>query len=208
MTEAVHARGTANFQTYYPWIDYDRFRDGGPGDAPVLGNYIHKYAERYPREFALSRRIAQELPGLALDDVAFLEPDQVAARMRATMATLHIKPEEGYGYAVIESLASGRPVVVPRAHLPGRTMARWLEPGRSALAFTDRADAVAQIRRFLADAGHRHALQAASARLIRERLDNAEQTAALGRFLANLRPQPPDTLRKRLLDLRHSHWPR
>ena len=208
MTTAVHGPRTDNFLAYSPWIDYGQFPDGGPGDAPILRTYIDRFAQRYPRDFAMSRAIVQAVPGLGVEDVAALDRAQVAARMRDSMATLHLKPEEGYGYAVIESLASGRPVVIPRTYLEGRTMAHWLEPGRSAMVFTDQADAAAQLRRFLADPDFRHGMQATSARLIRERVDNAEQTAALGRWLANLRPQPPSSLWKQLVDLRFNHGPR
>ena len=206
-TEAALASRIPNFRTYYPWIFYDRFFDGGPSDEPVLGTYIHQFQRRYRRDFDLTRAIIDSVPGLRLDVVENQDSGQVAARMRASMATMHIKPEEGYGYSVIESLASGRPIVLPRKYVRDRTMARWLEEGRSALLFDSAGEAQAKLVRLLADAGQRHALQQASARLIRQRIDNAEQSRILQSFLEDLRPQPRPNLWNLCLDLRHNHRP-
>lgn len=192
---------------YYPWIPYGDFPCAGPSDVPVLRSYIGNYAARYPADFRAAERIVAQVPGLALEHADGQDAAGVGRLMRDSMATLHLKPKEGYGYAVIESLASGRPVVMPRKYVRGKTLEAWVVEGESALLFDHEAEAVEKLRHLASDAAYRHRLQARAAELVRDRLDNAAQTAALGAFLEALRPQGPKSWLTHGLDLWKRHRP-
>jgi glycosyltransferase involved in cell wall biosynthesis len=194
-----------NAARYYPWIDYGRFAWQGPSDARKLVTCIGDFETRYPRDAATARTIVGGIDALEHELIDKIPHDAVATRLRAAAASLHIKSDEGYGYAVIESLACGRPVIAPRRYVAGRAMARWCIDGESALLFDRIDEAQQQLRRFFADADFRHALQSSAAATVRRAIDNDEQREVLRRFLERLQPQPDKSLRSHLLDLRHFH---
>jgi len=202
--EWASARGLHTLM-FFPWIDYAALPYEGPSDTPVVRTYINDYAARFPQDQQSADRILAQVPGLRLEHVDGQDHAGVMRLMRESMATIHIKAKEGYGYSVLESLASGRPVLMPRKYVQGKTLATWVIDGESAMLFDDEAEAAAKLRRFLADVPFRHALQASSARLVREKVDNARETAALGTFLDQLKPQPAKSLTSRILDVTKRH---
>ncbi len=195
----------ANATRYYPWIDYERFAWLGPSDAPKVVTCIGNFETRYPQEAAMARAIVDGVAGLEHELIDKVPHDAVAARLHAAAASLHIKSEEGYGYAVIESLACGRPIVAPRRYVAGRAMARWCIDGESALLFDRIDEAQQRLRRFFGDADFRHGLQSAAAATVRRVIDNDEQREVMRRFLDRLQPQPAKGLLGHWLDLRHLH---
>lgn len=200
-----HGSQIANAARYYPWIDYDRFAWIEPNDSRRLVSCIINYASRYPADFEIARAIVDSVPGATHELIDKVSHARVAEIIQRCAASLHVKPEEGYGYAVIESLACGRPIVAPRRHVQGRAMARWCIEGETAMLFDSVDDARQSLTRFFDDADLRHALQRSSASRIRSIIDNDEQTETLGKFIQQLRPQPAKNLKSHLLDFRWRH---
>lgn len=202
---ARHGSRIANASRYYPWIDYDRFAWIGPNDSRKLVSCIINYESRYPADFAMARAIVDSVPGLSHELIDKVSHARVAEIIQRCAASLHVKPEEGYGYSVIESLACGRPIIAPRRYVQGRAMARWCIDGETALLFDSIDDARPSLTRFFGDEDLRHTLQRSSARRIRSIIDNDEQTAVLAKFIQQLRPQPAKRVKTHLLDFRWRH---
>ncbi len=196
-----------NALRYFPYVDYPNYVFEGCSDTRTLITCINHYEKRYPQEAQWARQIVGQLPGVEHKVIGGLAPHDVAKEFQRSAASLHIKHEEGYGYAVIEGLAIGRPVVAPRKYVQGRTMARWCLPGESALLFDTTEEAAAQLREFFGNEDLRHRVQQRSAQLIRQLINNDEQTAGLKAFMDRLRPQPDKTLLNHLLDARYRHRP-
>lgn len=200
-----HAGQMPNAARYYPWLDYQRFSWAGPSSVRKLVTCIGNYDSRYPEDAATARQLVGSIANLQYELIDAVAHDQIAERYREAAATLHIKPEEGYGYAVIESLACGRPVVAPRKYVQGRAMQYWCIDGDSALLFDTIDEARQSLNRFFDDPDFRARLQACAAATVRRVIDNDEQTAVLQRFLQRLQPQPDKGLLSHLLDFRHRH---
>ena len=200
-----HGSHIANATRYYPWIDYDRFAWIEPNDGRSLVSCIINYASRYPADFEMARTIVASVARLQHELIDKVSHASVAEIIQRCAASLHIKPEEGYGYAVIESLACGRPIIAPRRYVQGRSMARWCIDGETAILFDSVEDARQSLTKFFDDAALRHALQRSSAQRIRSIIDNDEQTDVLGKFIQRLRPQPAKNLKSHLLDFRWRH---
>ncbi|MBL8353148.1 MAG: glycosyltransferase [Burkholderiaceae bacterium] len=200
-----HGSATPNATRYYPWIDYQRFSWQGPSDARKIVSCIGNYDARYPEDAAFARRLVASVPGLQYELIDAIGHDRIAEHFRQASATLHIKPEEGYGYAVIESLACGRPVIAPRKYIRGRAMQHWCLDGDSALLYDTFDEARQALMRFLDDPEFRTRLQTSAAATVRRIIDNDEQNAVLKRFVERLQPQADKTLLSRLLDVRHRH---
>ena len=204
-----HARGSRvpNAIRYFPHVDYDSCVFNGCSDSNTLITCINQFEKRYPQEAAWASQIIKRLPTVDHQIIGGLAPYEVATHIQSCAASLHIKHEEGYGYSVIESLAMGRPIIAPRQYIQGRTMARWCIHGESALLFNTTDEAVSLIRNFFEDAELRHRLQTKSAQLIRQVIDNEEQTLALKGFINRLQPQKHKRLINHLLDVRYRHSP-
>lgn len=200
-----HGSSIPNASRYYPWIDYGRFAWIEPNDSRKLVSCIINYESRYPADFAMARAIVNSIPGLTHELVDKVSHARVAEIIQRCAASLHIKPEEGYGYSVIESLACGRPVIAPREYVQGRAMARWCIDGETALLFDSVDEARQSLSLFFDDADLRHKLQYSAANSIRRIVDNDEQAEILRGFIQRLRPQPVKPLRSHLLDFRWRH---
>ncbi len=200
-----HAAQVPNAARYYPWIDYQRFCWHGPSSARKLVTCIGDYENRYPDDAATAHQLVDSMADLQYELIDAVAHDKIADRYRQAAATLHIKPEEGYGYAVIESLACGRPVIAPRKYVHGRAMQHWCIDGESALLFDTLDGARQSLLRFFGDQDFRTALQSSAAATIRRVIDNDAQKAVLQRFLDRLQPQPDKRLLSHLLDFRHRH---
>ena len=190
---------------YYPWIDYDKFKWVGPFDEKVLVCSIINYEQRYPADAVTAKHIIDNLEGVEFTVSKSLSQRSMSKFLQKSAAMLHIKPEEGYGFGVLESLACGRPIIAPRKYVAERAMQHWCLHGESAILFDSVSEVVDSLRRFFADQEYRHRLQFGAAAAVRRVVDNHAQTEALGRFLQRLRPQSAKGILTKLLDFRHWH---
>jgi glycosyltransferase involved in cell wall biosynthesis len=155
----------------HPGVDLARFAPTplppGPSHALVLG------ALAPSKRIELALEVAARVPGLRLTiagaplpggeryagslraratpDVTFAGPlADPRPALRAAHVLLHCADAEAYGLALVEAMATGRPVVAPAANGPREIVA----PGTGRL-FTpgDAEDAAAAVRSVLADSG-------------------------------------------------------
>ena len=107
-----------------------------------------------------------------------------AAELRRYGILLHCRPDEPFGIAVIEAMAAGLAVVVPRSDGPAEIV-RHDETG---LTYRpgDAGDAARQVRRLLAEPGLRDRLAAAALDDVRRRFSVARQVALMDDALCDL----------------------
>lgn len=191
--------------SYYPWFDFEQFPFAGTSDVPIIRTYIYNYHKRFKKDFEAIERMIAKSPGLALEHVDGTDHQAVPGFMRDSMLTAHFKPKDGYGYSIIESLASGRPVFMPRKYVTGKTLENWVIDGQSAILFNQEEEGLEKLNYFVRNRDYRHELQVNCSKVVKARIDNDRQTAALGAFLENLRDQPPKSVSSRLLDLWKRH---
>lgn len=171
---------------YWPWIDYESFRYEGPSDSRIVRTYIHNY----PRLFRVGHQIAtqamQTVTDIEWEVIDNTPKNKTPQLMRDSVATLHIKELEGYGYAIIESLACGRPVILYKPFTRNRTFMNWCIDEQTAIIFNSVPDFKERITQYMKD-DVRVAMQEKCQTVIRQKINNQEQTANLKQFLENLR---------------------
>jgi leucyl-tRNA synthetase len=100
---------------------------------------------------------------------------------------LHVKRLEGYGFAIIESMARGRPVFLFDPLTADKSYLQWSELGTTAFSFSNGQSYEDQAKKILNDEEYRHKVQENCAKRIRSLVDNEEQNEKLKIFLENLR---------------------
>ena len=111
---------------------------------------------------------------------------KTAEIMNETSCTLHIKRLEGYGFAIIESMARGRPVFFWEPQVAGKSYLNWLKKGVTGFIFKNLEDLKRQSL-FQTDKDFRHEVQINCAKEIRKIINNEEQNLKLNNFLHNLK---------------------
>tara|TARA_R110001599_G_scaffold91522_3_gene240484 strand:+ start:5766 stop:6722 length:957 start_codon:yes stop_codon:yes gene_type:complete len=170
---------------YRPWIDYEMFSYEGVSDSDIIGTYICNYKNNFPEDFECYNKIKKATSAnyLLCEDKSKKETAEV---MKKSCATLHIKRLEGYGFAVIESMAKGRPVFFWEPLTEGKSYLQWLKLGVTAFTFRDLGDYTSQLNFFLSNKEFRNEVQLKCSKKIREIINNEEQNTKLNNFLNNL----------------------
>ena len=106
--------------------------------------------------------------------------------LKNSIATVHIKRLEGYGYSVIESLATGRPVFLSRLYSQNKSLKQWCLENETALFFDSEVDLKMKILYYMQSKELRHYMQEQSAKIVREIIDNQKEFEKLKNFIDNL----------------------
>jgi len=183
---ATAYRHNKHYLNYRPWIDYDRFPFKKVTDSNIIGCYIGEYDKTFPNDYLSFVNAARNLPDYTFDLHMKSTREQVANSMQKIIGTLHIKRLEGYGFAIIQSMACGRPVFLPSQYSAKKSYLNWSIDGETALFFNDFNDLKLKLDKLRLDEYYRHELQKNCAEKIRELVNNEEQTEELGKFLENL----------------------
>lgn len=168
---------------YFPWVDYDTFQFKGTCNEPVIRSYINEYQKLFPQAYELAQQCTAMHPQVKWEPVQGLSKQATIELMHTSMATLHSKNLEGYGFAIVESLACGRPVILYRPWSASRSYVHWCLEGQSALYFETPAEYMEKTNRLFNDTEYRHKLQTSAAETVRKIINNEEQSAALKKFL-------------------------
>lgn len=171
---------------YRPWVDYDMFCHKGCSDSQVIGSYICDYKNNFPQDYECYKKTI-EFTNYNYKLVEKSSKEEVAQIMNESACTLHIKSQEGYGYAIIESMASGRPVFFWEPHTRNKSYLEWLDLGVTGFTFRDLSEYKSQVDFFMSEKSFRHETQENCAKRIRQLINNEEQNKALSNFLNNLR---------------------
>ena len=170
---------------YRPWIDYKMFNCEGVSDNKKIGTYICDYKNNFPQDFDCYQQVLKK------HSVEYIlcekETKQKTAEiMNETSCTLHIKRLEGYGFAIIESMAKGRPVFFWEPQVAGKSYLKWLKKGVTGFIFKNLEDYLKRQALFQTDKDFRNESQIKCAKEIRKIINNEEQNLKLNNFLHNL----------------------
>jgi hypothetical protein len=176
-----------NFLYYRPWVDYDTFIFNGGNSSNVVGSYISNFSEAFPADYEYSNYLKKALDFLDIKLHRNIPHEEVPIEMEYSMASLHVKSQEGYGYSIIESMASGRPVFLYSKYKEDKSYQQWAIENVTALYFSDAYELHCKAKAMLESEDYRHHLQHTCAEHIRKFINNEEQTNNLKQFLENLK---------------------
>lgn len=175
-----------NHLYYKPWVDYDRCTFDGPTDGNIIGIYISEYEKNFNQEYNMSKSLQQITPEIDYHYHTSSSQEELTKTLKSSIATQHIKHLEGYGIAVIESMACGKPVLMHRQMAKNKSLINWSIENVTALFFESEYEYIAKLKALYDSKEYRHFLQYTTANVIRQIIDNNAETEKLGHFLNNL----------------------
>ena len=123
---------------YLPWVDFENdYKFEKTNNTKIINSYILNYAKNFPDALALAKqaKIALENSGFEVNFIENANENEIPALMNESFATLHIKPIEGYGFSIIESMAKGRPVILFEPYSEQKTYKFWSKDMQSCIYF-------------------------------------------------------------------------
>jgi len=172
-------------------VDYEVFQEAPEESLTVLNSYINSYGEFWAHSLALYSQCTAQFPNLDFRRYGVGEPNGYISgpnlydSFKEEIATMHIKEKEGYGFATIQSLATGRPIIAFKPFVRGKTMERWITDETS-IILESTAEFKSKLDRYLTDETYRHNLQHNAAVKIREIINFEEQQQVFNNFLEEL----------------------
>lgn len=176
-----------NYLKWCPWIDYDKFSFSGTSDERRIGCYIANYHETFPADYETWLNIAEQHGDVLYTLASDVSKADVLKMMQLSSATIHLKRLEGYGFAIIESLACGRPVFLYSPYTFSKSYLDWCLHGETAFYFNCIEEYMELCENFLTNQDMRHKIQNDCAKRIRQIVNNEEQICNLKQFLHNLK---------------------
>ncbi|TXN22693.1 glycosyltransferase [Methylobacterium sp. WL9] len=172
---------------YWPWVDFDFWSPPKTEPETILIRMFCNSLDQRPAPLPdMFRRLVETQPEGVLENYEWLPPIAVRQLLNDASATLSIKPNEGYGYSVIESLACGRPVFVYRPFIKYQTYINWLIDDESCIFFDSDDEFKDKFERFIVDQAWRRHLQSGCAKLIRSKINNDFQNLQMQNFIISL----------------------
>jgi glycosyltransferase involved in cell wall biosynthesis len=171
---------------YYPWIPFEMFPYSGGCSNNIVNSYICRYAKCFPEAYKLWEELIFTDYNRKYNLHETSNRNDLSRLMAGSSATLHVKPVEGFGYAIIESLSCGRPLIMCRQWMKNQTYLNWVIEGETAIIFDSIANFLDKINEFFDNSEYRFNLQSKSAQLIREKINNKEQSEKIKKFLEGL----------------------
>lgn len=178
-----------NLIYYFPWIDYKTFTFQGISDEKIIRSYIINYKNLFPQGWRLANETSEKFKELDVTWEPIIDPvpkNETPNLMKNSIATLHLKELEGYGYAIAESLACGRPIILFTPFSKNRSFSHWCIDNKSAFYFTNLSELEYKLSKFINDDEYRYDIQKTSAETVREIINNDEQTEKLKKYLEEL----------------------
>ena len=173
---------------YRPWVDYEMFSFEGPSNSNIVGSYICDYKNNFPEDFEIYNQIKSGTSNYIKYELCENNTkEETAEVMKNSVFTLHVKRLEGYGFAIIESMARGRPVFFFDPLTADKSYLQWSVLGETAFSFTNSQSYLDQTKKIIEDSEYRHGVQERCASTIRRIINNEEHNEKLKTFLENLR---------------------
>lgn len=171
---------------YIPYVEYDQYKYTGDSSSLNINSYICNFEQDWPDCYKYSQELARQNPEVKHNFHSTLSRAEVISEMQSSIATLHVKSQEGLGMAIIESLACGRPVLLPRQLMKERSFTQWCIENVTALYFSNPQEYRAKVKALIESSDYRNYLQASTAANIRQLISNEQQCENLQKFLENL----------------------
>jgi glycosyltransferase involved in cell wall biosynthesis len=175
-----------NYLYYKPWVDYDRCSFESPTEGNIVGIYISEYEKNFNKEYIYSKELQKLTPFINYHYHTHSTQEELTKTLKSSIATQHIKSLEGYGMAIIESMACGKPVFLHRQLAQNKSLMQWSIENITALFFETHEEYYAKLKALTESKDYRYFLQSTTAKVIRQIIDNKKETEKLGQFLNNL----------------------
>lgn len=176
-----------NYLYYKPWVDYDRCFFEGPKDGNIVGVYISEYEKNFNQEYLYSKELEKLTPYIQYHYHTQSTTEELTKSLKSSIATQHIKRLEGYGISIIESMACGKPVFLHRKLSQNKSLLQWSIENVTALFFDSAEEYIAKLKALTESKDYRHFLQNTTSNVIRQIINNENETKKLGHFLNNLK---------------------
>lgn len=198
-TASFYDPAKTNIICWIPWIDFETIKFQGYSDKLVLNSYIAHQYPRLPASASVfdyimgnAKREFREVtfnsfPNPLPHQYPYVRHAEVLSLINKSCATIHIKETEGFGYTIVESIASGRPVFLKRSFSLGSRLMNWCIEGKTAFFFDDYDEFHVKLQKYIDDTDYRHQIQNECATTIRRLIDNEKQARILENFLQNLK---------------------
>jgi hypothetical protein len=175
-----------NYLYYKPEVNYDFFKYQGVSDGNIFGSYINNYQAGFPNDYDFCFKLMESIKEINFQPCDKCAREEMLKNLKNSIATVHIKRLEGYGYSVIESLAAGRPVFLTRPYSQNKSLQQWCIENKTAFFFDTPEEFKMKALRFIEDKDFRHSTQEQCAKTIREIINNDLEFEKLKNFIDNL----------------------
>lgn len=175
-----------NMVFWLPWVDFhDEFKFKGINNNNVLNSYITNYQKLFPQDYNKSLEIKNyiEKQGFKFNIYDSAGFNNVSDLLRDSCGTIHIKSLEGYGYSIIESIASGRMVFLYRPYSTNRTYTNWCIEDKTCFYFDDNEELLIKLRMYHANLDK---YQVQCSENIRQLINNEKQGLRLNKYLEDI----------------------
>jgi hypothetical protein len=151
---------TNHSQRIYPILPYESLQPPLPDRAvqaeKVVRSFIsdiRAWKQGYP-DFQRLRTLAQaQVPDVHIENNEFYwgqTRDEVSKLMNSALLGIHFKDSEGYGFSVLEMMAQGVPVIIPR-YLADKTLGEFIWHDKTGWIVDSSPAAIPIIKRCLED---------------------------------------------------------
>jgi hypothetical protein len=158
-------------------------------DKLAFRSYIQGLSSRFPRAFALHQKakvaIEAAIPNAIVENIENLPLGKARELMQGSVATLHIKDEEGFGWSILESLCTGRPLIAHAGFSKNMAFNEWVIPDETCFLFKDEDDLI-RIAKHISDPDRMSGIHQRTADYLRHSLKPAAFSADLLGFLRDL----------------------
>lgn len=175
-----------NVLFYLPWVDFENdYKFESINNSKNIFSYIEKYKEWFPEAYNIAnncKKIFNELE-YNVEYLNSVPVTNIPSYMNNSFITLHVKPLEGYGFAIIESMAKGRPVVLYKPYAEAKTYNRWAFDMETCIFF----DSLEELKeKFLIYAKNYDNIQLKCSQKIRQIIKNEKQNNSIIQYLNNI----------------------
>jgi hypothetical protein len=129
---------------FYLPPDYEFYhKQPWQSDSRIVTSYIHYYSKYWKASWSKYDNLRRLNPDIAFinfgapgDEVyspSITQPVDVRRTLGISRCLLHIKEQEGYGWSLLEAIATGIPVIAPKAYVVGKTCEMFLVEGKSVI---------------------------------------------------------------------------
>jgi hypothetical protein len=172
---------------YKPWVFYDELGFSNPRDGNIVGIYISEYQKNFKKEFDYSLYLKERSPFVDYHYHTKSNRKEILQTLHKSIATQHIKGLEGYGIAIIESMATGNPVFLHRQLSKNKSLLQWSIENKTAFFFDTEEEYINKLKSLIESRDYRYYIQSTTANTIRQIIDNETETEKLKFFIENLR---------------------
>ena len=175
-----------NALMFFPWVDFDNdYRFEETNNSKNINSYILNYKSFFPQQYQQAIEI-KDIFKTKEYNVNFIENEletSIPQIMNNSFLTLHIKPIEGYGFSILESMAKGRPVILYKPYSENKIYRHWALDMQTCIYFDNNEEL---LKKFSIYEKNYQEIQFNCASKIRKLINLDKHSKNLASFLNNL----------------------